>query len=194
MSLVAKRGLSKGIIPKKLPTRYMGVGLNCQKEVNEVGKRFIMLDRVEIDKPVNRFKYGEDTVFEQFKVINLTENAKKELWKISKNRKDQNGLNTYLRFQTTAGGCSGMKFVFNIEDTVKDYDEIFEFTYLPGDETKPKLVVDDITLLNVANGIIDYKDDLNSSEFILASNDLNSGGSCSCGSSQSPSSCPSNSY
>ena len=79
-----------------------------------------------------------------------------------------------LRVSVSGGGCAGFKYGFGFDDRVNPDDRVFE-------RDGVKVVVDEASLGLLAQGEIDFKEDLIGSYF--ADNNPNATSSCGCGSS-----------
>jgi iron-sulfur cluster insertion protein len=79
----------------------------------------------------------------------------------------------YVRAFVQGGGCSGMQYGFTIEDSLNEDD--FEFD---------NVVVDSMSMQYLTGATIDYKEDINGSQFSIKN--PNAVTSCGCGSSFSP--------
>jgi iron-sulfur cluster insertion protein len=79
----------------------------------------------------------------------------------------------YVRAFVQGGGCSGMQYGFTIEDSLNEDD--FQFD---------NVVVDSMSMQYLTNATIDYKEDINGSQFSIKN--PNAVTTCGCGSSFSP--------
>jgi len=79
----------------------------------------------------------------------------------------------YVRAFVQGGGCSGMQYGFTIEDTLNEDD--FQFD---------NVVVDSMSMQYLTGAEIDYKEDINGSQFNIKN--PNAQTTCGCGSSFSP--------
>jgi iron-sulfur cluster insertion protein len=79
----------------------------------------------------------------------------------------------YVRAFVQGGGCSGMQYGFTIEDTVNEDDFQIE-----------NVVVDAMSMQYLTGAEIDYKEDINGSQFNIKN--PNAQTTCGCGSSFSP--------
>ena len=81
------------------------------------------------------------------------------------------------------GGCSGYQYIFTIDDKLNiDDDLIFETVE---NQLKIKVVIDKISLPFLEGAIIDYKESMMKSSFLISENPK-AEISCSCGTSFSP--------
>ena len=76
----------------------------------------------------------------------------------------------YVRAFVQGGGCSGMQYGFTIEDTLNEDDFQIE-----------NVVVDAMSMQYLTGAEIDYKEDINGSQFSIKN--PNSQTTCGCGSS-----------
>lgn len=79
-----------------------------------------------------------------------------------------------LRLEVLGGGCSGFQYKFELDDTLKSDDKIFE----NGDT---KLIIDEASLGLLEGSIIDFKEDLGASFFAVSN--PNASANCGCGAS-----------
>ena len=88
---------------------------------------------------------------------------------------DENNPLLKLRTFVQGGGCSGFSYGFTFDEEVNNDD--FEF---PVDE-KFKLLVDAMSMQYLQGAIIDYKEEIMGSQFVIKN--PNASSSCGCGSS-----------
>lgn len=98
-------------------------------------------------------------------MITITENALSE---IDQGLAENN--EPYLRISVQGGGCSGMQYVFDFEQTKEEDD--FEIG---------KILVDSMSMMYLNDAIVDYVDDLMGSQFVIKN--PNAATTCGCGSS-----------
>ncbi|MBL6959428.1 MAG: iron-sulfur cluster insertion protein ErpA [Rhodospirillales bacterium] len=79
-----------------------------------------------------------------------------------------------LRIIVSGGGCSGFQYGFDLDNTVKDDDLVYE-------KNGVKVVVDKMSLEFVSGSEIDFKEDLIGSYFTMSNPNATS--TCGCGSS-----------
>jgi iron-sulfur cluster insertion protein len=103
--------------------------------------------------------------------IEITERAQRQIQNILQ---EENNPNACIRTFVQGGGCSGFQYGFTIEQTAASDD--FEFKV--GDF---KLLVDAMSMQYLTGSIIDYKEQLSGSNFVIQN--PNSTGQCGCGSS-----------
>ena len=98
-------------------------------------------------------------------MITITEDALKE---IDQGLAENN--EPFLRISVQGGGCSGMQYVFDFEQTKGEDD--FELG---------KVLVDSMSLMYLNDAVVDYVDDLMGSQFVIKN--PNAATTCGCGSS-----------
>ena len=76
------------------------------------------------------------------------------------------------------GGCSGFQYIFKMDSQVNPDDIILQ-------KSESKVVIDKLSLPYLEGAIVDYKDTMIRSSFIIKENPK-AETSCSCGSSFSP--------
>lgn len=103
--------------------------------------------------------------------IMMSEAAKKWLTEAIE-EEAQEGL--YLRAFVTGGGCSGFQYGFTFEEAPNEDDAVMEFGEI-------KLLVDSISYQYLVGAVIDYKDELMGSQFVIEN--PNATTTCGCGSS-----------
>jgi len=84
-------------------------------------------------------------------MITLTENAEKEVRNIIKENKLS--AETGIRIGIKGGGCAGFTYVFDFDDKVGEFDEVFESRGL-------KVIVDKKSLLYIDGTEIDFNTSL----------------------------------
>tara|TARA_B100000575_G_C23079862_1_gene622123 strand:+ start:755 stop:1072 length:318 start_codon:yes stop_codon:yes gene_type:complete len=98
------------------------------------------------------------------KKIEFTERAKKQIKKIT----SENDLKKYFRISVKGGGCSGFKYNFSFDNSIKKNDVIFNNTII------------DKTSLDIINGsVIDFKVEMIGESFVI--NNPKASSSCGCG-------------
>ncbi len=110
-------------------------------------------------------------------MIDITEKAKSEIKRIIEEITivDNNQKINYLRIRVVGGGCSGFKYILNIDDAVSEViDETFKINEVD-------VVVDKRSMMYVNGAVIDYLDDLNERGFKVINPNAKS--TCGCGSS-----------
>ncbi|KAK3591278.1 hypothetical protein CHS0354_004326 [Potamilus streckersoni] len=104
--------------------------------------------------------------------LHLSDSCVKRLQKIST---DQEGKPTYLRVFVEGGGCSGFQYKFELENSIKGDDRVFE-------KGGVKVVVDQDSMEFIKGATLDYHEELIRSTFRIIGNPKAEQG-CSCGSS-----------
>ena len=79
-----------------------------------------------------------------------------------------------LRVYVTGGGCSGFQYGFTFDDAVNEDDTLFE-------KNGVTLLVDSMSFQYLVGAEIDYKEDINGSQFVIKNPGATS--TCGCGSS-----------
>ncbi len=103
--------------------------------------------------------------------ITLTEPAAVAIQElIAKRDLDDYALRVFL----TEGGCSGFQYGMALENNIREDDQVFEAHGV-------KVVVDEVSLLNLEGANIDYVDDVMNSGFKI--DNPNAVAACGCGSS-----------
>ncbi|NKC11314.1 MAG: iron-sulfur cluster insertion protein ErpA [Gammaproteobacteria bacterium] len=81
---------------------------------------------------------------------------------------------TMLRVYIEGGGCSGFQYGFELDSSVEEDDIVIE----NGDV---KLLIDPLSIQYLSGGIVDYKEDLQGSRFVI--DNPNAKSTCGCGAS-----------
>ena len=84
------------------------------------------------------------------------------------------GGNRCLRVAVEGGGCSGFQYEISIETDIKENDLILS-------ENNCKVVIDPISLEFLSGAIIDFKEEIVGSKFVIENPNATS--SCGCGTS-----------
>jgi iron-sulfur cluster insertion protein len=87
---------------------------------------------------------------------------------------EENNPNIMLRVFVQGGGCSGMSYGFTLDESKNEDD--FDFAY-----EDVKVVVDSMSMQYLQGATIDYKEDLQGSQFVI--NNPQAQTTCGCGSS-----------
>jgi iron-sulfur cluster insertion protein len=90
---------------------------------------------------------------------------------------EENNPAIRLRMYVQGGGCSGMSYGFTLDEMQNEDD--FE---IPMESSS--VLVDAMSMQYVSGAVIDYKDDLSGSQFVIKN--PNAQTTCGCGSSFSP--------
>ena len=104
-------------------------------------------------------------------MITITESAKA---KISDLLAEEGNPNLYLRTFVQGGGCSGFSYGFTFDEIQNEDD--FE---MPLGESK--ILIDAMSMQYLQGASIDYKEDLQGSQFVITNPNAQS--TCGCGSS-----------
>ena len=104
-------------------------------------------------------------------MIQLTDMAKQEVKKLI----DQQGKpGAFLRVGVKGGGCSGLSYEVQFDDTVKEYDRVYEIEGV-------KVVCDSKSFIYLDGMAIDYSKELVGGGFKFIN--PNATGTCGCGTS-----------
>ena len=104
-------------------------------------------------------------------MITITENVDT---KVSEILKDENDPAASLRVFVQGGGCSGMSYGFTLETKQNEDDFVIE-------QQGVKYLVDAMSMQYLQGSTIDYKEDIEGSNFVISN--PNAETSCGCGSS-----------
>ena len=96
--------------------------------------------------------------------IEFTDQALKQIEKILL----ENNKKNYFRISVHGGGCSGFKYDFSFDDQINEDDIKFN-----------KTLIDNESLKLISGSIVDYKEELIGSSFIIKNPKASS--SCGCG-------------
>lgn len=105
-------------------------------------------------------------------MINITESAKTKVLDLLA---EENNPNLALRTFVQGGGCSGFSYGFTFDDEQNEDD--FEIPL----NNNYKLLIDSMSMQYLQGAEIDYKDDLDGSQFVIRN--PNAQTTCGCGSS-----------
>ncbi len=104
-------------------------------------------------------------------MINLTEAAKAKVIELIKAKQD---ASFFMRFGVKGGGCSGMSYLVDLDNEIKETDRVFG-------EGQTKVVCDVKSALYLDNLTVDFKDALVGGGFNFIN--PNASGTCGCGTS-----------
>ena len=104
-------------------------------------------------------------------MITISENAAKQITKL---KDDSTPAESFLRVKVVPGGCSGMSYKLDFDQTQDPKDKVFE-------DHGTKVVVDSKSLLYIAGMTLDYEGGLNGKGFTFSN--PNASKTCGCGSS-----------
>jgi iron-sulfur cluster assembly accessory protein len=82
------------------------------------------------------------------------------------------GEKSYLRIQVKGGGCSGLRYIFSIEQAIKPNDLVFT-------QYDRSVVSDPLSLHFIQGSTVDYREELLSSHFVIINPQASN--SCGCG-------------
>lgn len=124
----------------------------------------------------------ESSVVREFtpQPIVVTENAARKVWSLLC---EEEAPQLLLRIYISGGGCSGFQYGFTFDDKVEEGETVIvsEFTDNEGKSIQVRVVVDPMSLQYLVGATVDYKEDLNGSQFIIKN--PNAATTCGCGSS-----------
>ena len=103
-------------------------------------------------------------------MITVSENAKQHALDLIKNENKPEG--TFIRVGVEGGGCSGLSYKLEFDNTAKEGDQVFE-------DKGIKIVVDKKSFLYLIGTELDYKGGLNGKGFEF--NNPNASRTCGCG-------------
>ncbi|MCS6967868.1 MAG: iron-sulfur cluster assembly accessory protein [Cytophagales bacterium] len=103
-------------------------------------------------------------------MISITEKAKNKITELR--RQEGKSDNYHLRVAVKGGGCSGLMYHLDFDDTVKPNDHVFE-------DKGIKITVDKRSLLYLAGTTLDFSDGLNGKGFQFIN--PNASRTCGCG-------------
>ena len=104
------------------------------------------------------------------KIFTLTTKAKSQLDKLMAEEKCTE--NHFLRVSVKGGGCSGLTYDLDFDDTIVDFDDVSEDQGL-------KLVIDRRSLLYLLGTELDFTEGLNGKGFLFTN--PNASRTCGCG-------------
>ena len=104
------------------------------------------------------------------KIFTLTTKAKSQLDKLM--LEEDCTENHFLRVSVKGGGCSGLSYDLDFDDTIVDFDEVSEDQGL-------KLVIDRRSLLYLLGTELDFTEGLNGKGFLFIN--PNASRTCGCG-------------
>lgn len=104
------------------------------------------------------------------KIFTLTTKAKSQLDKLMV--EEQCTENHFLRVSVKGGGCSGLTYDLDFDDTIVDFDDVSEDQGL-------KLVIDRRSLLYLLGTELDFTEGLNGKGFLFTN--PNASRTCGCG-------------
>ncbi len=102
--------------------------------------------------------------------ITISERAAKRISQIIAKEED----NKVLRISVSGGGCSGFQYGFDLENSKKDDDLVFE-------KNGVQVIVDTVSIMYMDGSEVDFVDDLIGASFQIKN--PNATASCGCGTS-----------
>jgi iron-sulfur cluster insertion protein len=116
----------------------------------------------------------------------FTQSAAAKVWELIQ---EENNFNLKLRVYVTGGGCSGFQYGFTFDETVNADDTVVTKVVSSekdeetdeGGGNAVQLLVDPMSFQYLAGSEIDYKEDIEGSQFIIRN--PNAKTTCGCGSS-----------
>ena len=103
-------------------------------------------------------------------MITVTENAKNHALRLIRDENRAEG--TFIRVGVDGGGCSGLSYKLEFDDTLKEGDQMFE-------DKGIKIVVDRKSFLYLVGTELEYTGGLNGKGFVF--NNPNASRTCGCG-------------
>lgn len=110
--------------------------------------------------------------------LNFTEQAAR---KVKELIDEEGNPNLNLRVFISGGGCSGFQYGFTFDDELKPDDHVIKRKLAEDDGGTVKLLVDPLSFQYLMGAEIDYREDINGSQFIIRN--PNAKTTCGCGSS-----------
>lgn len=107
-------------------------------------------------------------------MIQVSETAASQITRLKAEDPKAKDDSSFLRVKVVAGGCSGMSYKLEFDQTLTDQDKLFE-------QNGTKVVVDKKSLLYVAGMILDFEGGLNGKGFVFSN--PNASKTCGCGNS-----------
>ena len=102
-------------------------------------------------------------------MIKVSDSAKNRLSHLLKNDKDGN---SYVRVAVESGGCSGLSYKLDFDNTKKDDDELIE-------DNGINLLINKNSFLYLVGTTLEFSDGLNGKGFVF--NNPNASRTCGCG-------------
>lgn len=107
--------------------------------------------------------------------VQLTENAARKIFSLIQEEED---FDLKLRIFISGGGCSGFQYNFTFDKEIREDDQVIG-RQLP--DGAVYLLIDPLSLQYLAGATIDYKEDIEGSQFVIKN--PNASGTCGCGNS-----------
>lgn len=106
-------------------------------------------------------------------MVNISEAAAHQIQRL-KSEDANSAAESFLRVKVIPGGCSGMSYKLDFDQTTQPNDKVFE-------EHGTKVVIDNKSYLYIAGTTLDFEGGLNGKGFIFSN--PNASKTCGCGSS-----------
>ncbi len=106
-------------------------------------------------------------------MVTISESAAKQILRL-KSETPSSTDDSFLRVKVVAGGCSGMSYKLDFDQTMGDNDKVFE-------NFGTKVVIDGKSFLYIAGMTLDFEGGLNGKGFVFSN--PNASKTCGCGSS-----------
>ena len=102
-------------------------------------------------------------------MINISDSARDRLFQLLEKDKEDN---SYVRVGVESGGCSGLSYKLDFDNTKQDDEELIE-------DNKIKLLVNKKSFLYLVGTTLEFSDGLNGKGFVF--NNPNASRTCGCG-------------
>jgi iron-sulfur cluster assembly protein len=102
-------------------------------------------------------------------MINISDSARDRLLHLLDKKED---INAYVRVGVESGGCSGLSYKLDFDDTKKEDDELIE-------DNQIKLLINKKSFLYLVGTTLEFSDGLNGKGFVF--NNPNASRTCGCG-------------
>jgi iron-sulfur cluster insertion protein len=106
-------------------------------------------------------------------MITITDSAARQVAHLI-SQEESTGNPLFLRISVSGGGCSGFQYHFTLDDTQTPDDQAFS-------KNDIDVVIDSVSLGLLSDALVDYTQDLTSSQFVIKN--PNATASCGCGNS-----------
>ena len=102
-------------------------------------------------------------------MINISDSARDRLLHLLDKKEEENA---YVRVGVESGGCSGLSYKLDFDDTKKEEDELIE-------DNQIKLLINKKSFLYLVGTTLEFSDGLNGKGFVF--NNPNASRTCGCG-------------
>jgi iron-sulfur cluster assembly protein len=102
-------------------------------------------------------------------MINISDSARDRLLHLLDKKEEKNA---YVRVGVESGGCSGLSYKLDFDDTKKEDDELIE-------DNQIKLLINKKSFLYLVGTTLEFSDGLNGKGFVF--NNPNASRTCGCG-------------